>query len=149
VSEAELQDYADDMVGRLGPHRFYTKAGEGIVEVPLASMDDARMRLVDGRLLLTFGLEPQAPYPIRENLEVAVFDPEYYTAFTFSGDAVSLDNAPSGCAVALEPPRPLPPDIEAELYALPPTVTKLPAEISAALRGREGAVLVTCTGDGQ
>lgn len=146
ASEAELAGLASETVRGLGPYRYYTKAGEGVTDLPLASMDKARMTMVEGRLLLVFGLEPQAPYRIGDSLEIAVFDPEYYTAFTFTeGTAVALEGAPVGCTGSLQPPRPLPPELEAQLYDLPPELTKLPPELAAALRGREGAVLVTCS----
>jgi ABC-type uncharacterized transport system substrate-binding protein len=145
VSEAELAAYAAETIARLGPLRFYTKAGEDTFNLPLASMDDARMTLSEGRLLFVFGLEPQAPYRINENLEIAVHDPEYYTAFNLTeGGTVLLDNAPDGCSGAYHPPRPLPPELEAQLYSLPPDLTTLPAELAAALRGREGAVVISC-----
>jgi nickel/cobalt exporter len=145
VSEAELSAYAAETVARLGPLRFYTKAGEGVANLPLASMDDARMTLEDGRLLLVFGLEPQTPYRIKDSLEIAVYDPEYYTAFNLTGSsAVILADAPEGCVGAYQPPRPLPPELEAQLYSLPPGLTTLPPELAAALRGREGAVIVSC-----
>jgi nickel/cobalt exporter len=147
ISEAELSDLARSTVANLGPFRFYTTAGEGVTNLPLASMDDARMTLDDGRLRLVFGLEPQSPYPIKASIEIAVYDPEYYTAFTYdAAAAVVLDKAPAGCAGVLEPPRPLSPELEAQLYDLPPTLTKLPPELAAAMRGREGAVVISCTG---
>jgi nickel/cobalt exporter len=146
VSEAELAGLARETVANLGPFRFYTTAGEGIANLPLASMDDARMTLEEGRLRLVFGLEPQSPYPIGETLEIAVYDPEYYTAFTYNpATAVALEGAPVGCAATLEPPRPLSPELEAQLYELPPELTRLPPELAAALRGREGAVVVACS----
>jgi nickel/cobalt exporter len=149
LSEEELEGLAVETVSRLGPFRFYTTAGEGVSSLPLASMDNPRMTMSDDRLVLVFGLEPQSPYRIGTALEIAVYDPEYYTAFTFGEEtAVVLVNAPSGCTGSLQPPRPLPADLEAELYSLPPEVTKLPPALAAALRGREGAVVVSCEGTG-
>jgi ABC-type uncharacterized transport system substrate-binding protein len=146
VSETELAGFAEETAMGLAPHRFYTTAGEGIANLPLASMDDARMTMTDGRILFTLGLEPQSPYRIEDRLEIAVYDPEYYTAFTFSGGAVVLENAPVECNGTVEPPRPLSAELEEHLYSLPPEMTKLPPELAAALRGREGAVVVSCRG---
>jgi ABC-type uncharacterized transport system substrate-binding protein len=144
TSEDELAALAQKSVRDIGERRFFTTAGEGTTSVPLASMDDAQMRSVEGRTLLVFGLEPQGPYPIEMSFEIAVYDPEYYIAFTFAEGSVSLENAPPGCGVSIEPPKPLSAELEAQLYSLPPEITKLPPELAAALRGREGAVLVTC-----
>lgn len=147
VSGEEMAALAATTMRDLALNRFYTTAGEGVDPLPLASMDDGRMQNLDGRTLLEFGIEPQEPYRIRERLEIAVYDPEYYTAFSFDHpDAVRLVNAPAGCSIAVEPPRLLPPELEEQLYSLPATVTKLPPELAAALRGREGAVVVTCGG---
>lgn len=149
VGEVELAEIAAETMRGLAPQRFYTRAGEGVANLPLAGMDDARMWSEDGRTMLVFGLEPQSPYRIAERLEIAVFDPEYYVAFSFADPTmVRLENAPEDCGIAIEPPRPLPPELEAQLYSLPPTATSLPPELAAALRGREGAVVVSCGGAG-
>jgi ABC-type uncharacterized transport system substrate-binding protein len=146
VSDAELAGFADETAMGLAPYRFYTTAGEGISNLPLASMDNARMTMTDGRILFTLGLEPQSPYRIEDRFEIAVYDPEYYTAFTFTEGSVVLEKAPTDCGGAVEPPRPLSAELEARLYSLPPETTKLPPELAAALRGREGAVVVSCGG---
>jgi nickel/cobalt transporter (NicO) family protein len=96
---------------------------------------------------LLFGLEPQSPYRIDAQLEIAVYDPEYYVAFSFDDPAaVVLKNAHASCHIAIEPPRPLSAELEAQLYSLPPTATSLPPELAAAMRGREGAIVVSCNG---
>ncbi len=145
TSSAEMQELADENITGLAEYGFYTSAGEKDQTVPMASMDDARFVYENGRSTLTFGIEPQAPYRIKDALEVAIYDPEYYVAITFADVAdVSLENAPDGCTVRLEPPRDMSEEILSELYALPPDVTQLPPKLAAAMRGSQGAIVVSC-----
>lgn len=145
TSSEEMQELADENMAGLAEYGFYTYAGEGASTLPMASMDDARFTFEDGRSTLTFGVEPQGPYRIKDELEVAINDPEYYVAITFSeASDVSLENAPDGCTARLEEPEPMSDELAAKLYALPPDVTLLPPEIAAELRGVQGAIIVDC-----
>src|SRR5690606_9488028 len=101
----------------------------------------------NGRATLDFDVALRAPYAIREALELAINDPEYYVAITFAGpEAVALVNAPANCSLRLEPPETMSEDLAAELYALPADVTRLPPELEEALRGVQGAIVVACPG---
>ncbi len=147
TSSEEMQELADENIKGLAEYNFYTSAGETASSLPFASMDDARFVFADNRSTLSFGIEPQGPYRIRNKLEIAVADPEYYVAIAFHSPAdITLENAPAGCAVHLEPPRELSPDLQARLFDLPSDVTKLPPELEAAVRGSQGAIVVDCSG---
>ncbi|KQU95747.1 DUF1007 family protein [Devosia sp. Root105] len=146
TSSAEMQELADENIKGLAEYNFYTSAGETASSLPFASMDDAKFVFADNRSTLSFGIEPQGPYRIKHKLEIAVADPEYYVAITFHSPAdITLENAPAGCAVHLEPPRELSPDLQARLFDLPSDVTKLPPELEAAVRGSQGAIVVDCS----
>jgi nickel/cobalt transporter (NicO) family protein len=145
TSSEEMQELADENMVGLAEYGFYTSAGAADETLPLASMDDAKFVYENGRSTLTFGVEPQGPYRIRDALEIAINDPEYYVAITFADVSdVTLENAPEGCGVRLEPPKDMSEEILAELYALPPDVTRLPPKLAAAMRGAQGAIVVTC-----
>jgi nickel/cobalt exporter len=145
TSSDEMQELADENMVGLAEYQFYTFAGEGNETIPMASMDDAVFTHENGRTTLTFGVEPQGPYRIEDALEIAINDPEYYVAITFAGPAdVTLENAPDGCGFRLEPPREMSEDLAAALYSLPPDVTRLPDDLSVALRGVQGVIVVTC-----
>lgn len=147
TSSEEMQELADENMIGLAQYGFYTSAGEGSGSLPFASMDDARFTFENGRSTLTFGVEPQGPYRIQNELEIAISDPEYYVAITFAdASAVTLENAPEGCSVRLDPPEPMSDALAEQLYALPPDVTQLPPELAAALRGVQGAIVVNCAG---
>lgn len=147
TSSAEMQELADENVRGLAEYNFYTSAGETASSLPFASMDDGQFVFADNRSTLNFGIEPQGPYRIKDKLEISIADPEYYVAIAFGGPGdVTLENAPAGCAVHMEPPREMSPDLQARLYELPPEVTKLPADLEAAVRGTQGAIVVDCSG---
>ncbi|MDP1732216.1 MAG: DUF1007 family protein [Devosia sp.] len=145
TSPEEMRGLADESMQGLAEYQFYTFAGEGDGTLPMVSMDDARLVHENGRSTLAFGVELRAPYRIEDTLEIAVNDPEYYVAITFAGaSAVTLENAPAGCGVAMQPPHDMPEELAGQLYALPPEVTQLPPELAVALRGVQGAILVKC-----
>jgi nickel/cobalt exporter len=145
TSSEEMADLARENVEGLATYGFYTSAGEGDATLPLASMDDARFVYENGRSTFTFGLEPQAPYRIKNVFEVAVYDPEYYVAITIpDASAVTLENAPAGCEVSMRQPQEMSEELASKLYSLPPDMLTLPPDLAAELRGVQGAVLVTC-----
>ena len=145
TSTEEMAELADENIKGLAEYAFYTYAGEGESTLPLASMDNARFVYENGRSTLTFGVEPQGPYRIKDTFEVAIYDPEYYVAITIPDtSAVTLENAPQGCAVSLQAPREMSQELADRLYALPADMLKLPPDLAAALRGVQGAIQVRC-----
>jgi len=145
TSPEEMQELADENLAGLAEYGFYTFAGEGADTLAMAAVGAARFVHENGRSTLSFAVRPGQPYVIGDTLEIAINDPEYYVAISFAGaSAVTLENAPAGCAVAMEPPHDMPDDVAARLYALPPDVTELPSDLAAALRGVQGAILVRC-----
>lgn len=145
TSSEEMQELADENLKGLAEYGFYTLAGEGDASLPMASMDDGRFVFENNRSTLTFGIEPQGPYRIKGRFEIAIADPEYYVAINFADlSDVTLENAPAGCTLGMEPPRELSPDIQARLGELPPDVTMLPPDLEAAVRGAQGAIVIDC-----
>jgi ABC-type nickel/cobalt efflux system permease component RcnA/ABC-type uncharacterized transport system substrate-binding protein len=145
TSPEEMQELADDNLDGLAEYGFYTYVGEGSETLPLVASGSARFTYDNRNSTLTFAVAPEAPYRPRGPVEIAINDPEYYVAITFADMArVRLENAPAGCAARLDPPQEMSDALAEELYALPPDVTELPAELSAALRGVQGQIVVTC-----
>lgn len=152
TSPEEMQELADENMVGLAEYGFYTFAGEGEETMAFTARGDARFVYEAGRSTLSFSIEPQQPYRIRDALEIAINDPEYYVAIIFVDlSAVTLENAPAGCTVRLDPPETMSDALAEQLYALPPDVTQLPPGLAAALRGVQGAIVLDCSspaGDG-
>lgn len=146
TSSEEMQDLADENLKGLAEYGFYTLAGEGNASEPFASMDDGKFVFENNRSTFTFGIEPQGPYRIKGKFELAIADPEYYVAITFADlSDVTLENAPAGCRLGMEPPRELSPDVQARLGELSADITTLPPDLEAAVRGSQGAIVIDCT----
>lgn len=146
TSSEEMQELADDNMTGLAEYQYYTFAGERSDEnLSFTNGRNPRFVYENGRSTLDFDVDFAAPYHIRDTLEIAINDPEYYVAITFAdASAVTLVNAPAGCAVSMDPPGTMSDDLAAELSALPADVTELPPDLAAALRGVQGAILVKC-----
>lgn len=134
---ASMQDIAQ--------HEFYTFAGEGTHDLSFEPGPDSHMSYAGGRTVLSFSVRPTRPYRIGKELEIAIYDPEYYIALGLDDiSAVTLINAPAGCGASLRPPKELPSELADQLNALPAEVTKLPPELAAILRGMQGAIIIRC-----
>lgn len=142
VAPDELQELANENMVGLADYGFYTYAGDGMA---FHSVGDQVMRYEDNRVTLDFSVAAVAPQPPGARFELGVYDPEYYVAISVADAAdVTLDNAPDDCAVSLEAPVPMAPEVEERLYSLGPEVLELPADLAAAMRGTQGLVVVTC-----
>lgn len=147
TSSEEMQELADENIKGLGEYNFYTSAGETAASIPFTSTGPGKFEFRNNRSTLSFSIAPQQPYRIKNKLEIAIADPEYYVAIAFNAPAdVTLENAPAGCAVHMEPPRELSPDLQARLFDLSPDVTQLPPDLEAAVRGSQGAIVLDCAG---
>lgn len=147
VRPEELQELADENVAALGDFGFYTYAGTEDDSMLFRAAGDQRMVYDDGHTVLSYALEALEPKAVTDRFELGVYDAEYYVAITFDDlNAVTLENAPAACRVELEPPTPMAPEVEAQLYALGPEVLELPPELAAAMRGTQGLIVVRCDG---
>lgn len=149
ISDAALADLATDNMKGLSEYEFFTFAGEGDLNLKFAELPGARFSYDGKQTTLDFSIRPDQPYRIKDTLEIAVADPEYYVAITFADPSkVTLENAPAGCGVAMDPPKEMDPALADELFALPADVTQLPPELEKAVRGVQGAILVHCNASG-
>lgn len=150
TSPEEMQGLADENMVGLADYGFYTYAGEGDARMAFTPVGDQGMVYQDGHVVLSYSLDAVAPLPmpVDERFELAVYDPEYYVAITVPAVSdVTLENAPANCSAVLEPPKPMSPEVEEQLYALGPEVLELPPELAAAMRGTQGLIAVTCSDD--
>lgn len=147
TSPEELQGLADENMTGLAEYGFYTTAGDTTDPLQFTPVGDQRMVYADGHTKLSYSLTTDRPHPLGKRFELGVYDPEYYVAITFADASdVTLENAPDGCVVTLEPPKEMAPDVEQRLFALGPDVTQLPPDLAAAMRGTQGLIVVTCDG---
>jgi nickel/cobalt exporter len=147
TSQEELQDLANDNMKGLAEYEFYTFAGEGDTNLKFSAAADPHIVYENGHTRLTFGVKPEVPYHIKKALELGVNDPEYYVAITFAdAKEVTLENAPDGCSVHINPPEDMPPAIADQLSALPSDVMVLPPTLAKTLRGVQGAIIISCPG---
>lgn len=146
TSSEEMQELADETMTGLAEYHYYTFAGEGADEnLVFSNGRNARFVYENGRSVLNFDVDFETPYHVRDTLEIAINDPEYYVAITFAdASAVTLVNAPAGCAVIMDPPETMSDALAEQLYALPPDITELPSDLATALRGVQGAILLKC-----
>ena len=147
TSPDELQGLADENMVGLADFDFYTYAGDAEAPMAFTPAGDQRMVYADGHTTLSYSLTAVAPEPAGARFELGVYDPDYYVAITFEdASAVTLVNAPEGCAVVLEPPKEMADDVAERLYALGPDVMDLPPDLAAALRGTQGMIVIDCDG---
>lgn len=145
VSPQELQVRADDNMVGLAQFEYYTYAFEEDHALTFGSDLPATYAINDGRVTLSFEVAPQPSYRVGDTLHMAINDPEYYVAIEFpSPDAVTTENMPAGCDVAVVPPEPLDPALEERLYSLGPEVLDLPPDLAAAMKWVQGEILVRC-----
>lgn len=149
LSADELTDLTRENMKGLAEYEFYTFAGEGDVNLRFSELPGARITYDGKQTTLDFAIRPDEPYRIGKTLDIAIADPEYYVAITFADPSkVTLVNAPAGCGVRMDPPKEMDPALADELYALPADVTELPPDLAKAVRGVQGAILVSCDGTG-
>ncbi len=147
VAREELQPLADDNMQGLSEYEYYTFAGEGPANLKFAFGSNPTMDFADGRQTLNFDVALDTPYAIRDHLELAINDPEYYVAITFANDAaITLVNAPGNCSFTLEDPEPMSDVLQQQLTDLGPDVTRLPPALEQQMRGVQGAIVVNCPG---
>ena len=147
TSPEELQPLADDNLKGLEEYDFYTYAGTQDNPLKFTADGDQRFVYENGRTTLTYGLTVTNPQRMANRFELGVYDPDYYVAISFADASdVTLENAPAGCAVTLEPPKEMDQTLQERLYALGPDVMELPPDLAAAMRGTQGMIVITCSG---
>ena len=146
TSSDEMQSLADENLKGLAEYGFYVSAGEGQESLGFTAVGGATFAFKDNRSTLSFDIAPETAYRIKGKLDVAIADPEYYIAITLARPAdVTLEGAPAQCVASLQPGHDMSENLAAQLFAIPPDVTKLPPDLEAKLRGVQGSIVVDCS----
>ncbi|MCB1518331.1 MAG: DUF1007 family protein [Hyphomicrobiaceae bacterium] len=145
VSTDEMAELTDTYLEGLSNYDYYTYAGQGDQDIPLENAHIAHMESRPDGLVMDFTLNLKTPVKPDRPFDVAVYDPEFYTAFDYvQTNPVVLVNAPADCVESLQPPSELPQDVLDRLYALPPDVTQLPPDLKVAVRDSSYKIRVQC-----
>jgi nickel/cobalt exporter len=146
TSSEEMQELANEHLQGLAEYSFYSYAGEGEQSLTFAEGRDATLAYEDGRTTLRFTVVLDQPHSIADTLDIAVNDPDYYVAITFADPStVTAEGLPEGCAISLQQPTPLTPEVEQRVFAVPMD-QQLPPDLAAAVRATQGGILVRCAG---
>lgn len=146
TSSEEMQGLANEHMQGLAEYSFYTYAGEGQQNLTFAEGRDPTLAYENGRTTLRFTVVLDQPHRIADALDIAVNDPDYYVAITFGDPStVTAEGLPAGCGISLQQPTPLTPELEQQVFAIPPD-QQLSPELAAAVRATQGGILVRCAG---
>jgi ABC-type uncharacterized transport system substrate-binding protein len=146
LSVEELKPLAEVNVDSMKDYDYFTFITAGDRDIALARPSEYWLQSDGGLLTLYFTVPTESPVEIRGlPAQVDVFDPTYYVAFEFvEGDAVSLENAPAGCALKVTRP----PDMDAataELLAgIGPDQRELPPELQVLTVDQVNGVALSC-----
>lgn len=106
----ELAALAKENIESLSEFDFFTFAKVAGKPVSLNEPKDGYyLSHEGGQLTLHFTLPLKTPLDARkEQLKFAIYDPTYFVAFSYAKDAPAIlaSNAPRGCRVAMEKPKP-------------------------------------------
>ncbi len=106
LTPEELQELADVNVESLNEFDFFTFARASGAKQEFGKPTGARLTYEKAQLTLTFTLPLRTP-AARRTFNVEVYDPTYFVSFQLAegDDAVTMANAPAGCARTLTRPR--------------------------------------------
>ena len=156
-SKAELDPLAEVNVTSLAEFDFFSftySIGSGDRPPPFTDPIDYRLdRDDDGRLTLHFTLPYKTPFVLEDaEIEIDVFDPEYFVAFSMvERDPVALSNAPGACRFDLRLPRELDAATAMTLSQVPAEIRSLPPELAGLTQGLANTIILRCgnvPGDG-
>ncbi|CAK7057572.1 MAG: hypothetical protein KER_02429 [Kerstersia gyiorum] len=124
------------------------RGGGDAPRLPFGPWRDASMAWHgdSGRISMTFDLPLKQPAAAGgQPLRLDVFDPTYYVAYDFSAPgAVTLKNAPAGCAHTYHPPNELDWQTAAKLAELPADIETLPEELFLITRSLSHRIELSC-----
>ncbi len=145
LDAAELGPLAKTSMDSLKDYHFFTWASSHGAQASFSKPRDFSYRYKSGRLTLEFTLPLQKPLPLGKDLQVEVYDPEYFVAYTFpKHSAVEIKGAASGCKPVYTPPKPLDDEIMAKLASIPVDQHDLPPALKDAAVGLAYLFSVDC-----
>lgn len=131
LSREELQPLAQVNVESLAEYDFFTFLHQDGADIAFEPPSEYWLDFYGGRLTLFFTL------PLREarvmdasNVELDVFDPNYFVAFEMTQDTpFAMVDAPKTCTLDFTPPPPLDPQTATTLAAIPQSERELPPDL--------------------
>ena len=131
LSREELQPLAQVNVESLAEYDFFTFLHQDGADIAFEPPSEYWLDFYGGRLTLFFTL------PLREarvidasNVELDVFDPNYFVAFEMTQDTpFAMVDAPPTCTLDFTPPPPLDPQTATTLAAIPQSERELPPDL--------------------
>lgn len=108
-AQAKLDAISAENLKNLKDYSYFTRIEAAGKRIGVAKATDARTRLVDKRLEMSFVLPLAQPLAVgAAPVTYSIYDPTYYTEMLHAeaADAVRLRNAPAGCRHAVVPPAP-------------------------------------------
>jgi ABC-type uncharacterized transport system substrate-binding protein len=141
----DLQPLADINVKSLSVYQYFTRMKLDGALVPFGAPKDYWDEFANDKLTLRFTLPMQHPVDVRgKNLEVDVYDPEYFAAITFAkDDPIKLVGA-KDCMVEVHRPQPLDANIASQLAVIPADQRELPDNLSKITEALVNGVVVSC-----
>jgi ABC-type uncharacterized transport system substrate-binding protein len=146
LSADELAPLAKTNVTSLNRYSFFTILTIDGKKMPLKFPDVYFLRWQGNHLTLFYQLPLKQPAAVQQKATLEVYDPEYFVAFTFDKDPVTLFQAPPGCHAEYHPPKPIDAHIMAELAAIPIDQHDLPPALRDAAVGLANIITTECTG---
>jgi ABC-type uncharacterized transport system substrate-binding protein len=144
LSDAELAPLAQVNVESLSQFGFFTYLTAGSGDVAFAKPTEYWLEFHNARLTLFYTLPLSTPVAASAKVTMQVFDPEYFVAFTYGEDPVTLDGAPAGCAASYRPPQTLDARTMAVLSTIPADQRGLPPALRTAATALANVITVAC-----
>lgn len=111
VASDELNELAKVNIESLNEYGYFTVAKANGAKVEFIDPTDFNLDLVDGALVLRFLLPLKEPARADKAFLLDVFDPTYFVSFSVAdgADAMRLVDAPKGCVLTVNRPKPVQP----------------------------------------
>ncbi len=101
----ELEQVAGVITGSIAEFGYFQSITVGAREVTVGKVDDLRVDMVDGQMIVLFTSRPAEAVALKDGPHFAVYDPTFYTAIEFMSEAeMVLIDAPANCAGAMVVP---------------------------------------------
>lgn len=145
LSDAELAPLAETNMDALSYYHFFTYVSAAGAQSEFGKPEHYCLKMAKKRLTLHFTLPVTKPVKLSGDVNVEVFDPEYFVAFTFDKKAEKpVPLGRTACTMHYRPPKELNASIMAKLAAIPADEHDLPPALKDAAAGLAHVFLVAC-----
>lgn len=104
---SELETVAGVITKSIAEFDYFQSIRVGDRDITVARVDDMRVDMVDGQMLVLFTSQPAEPVAFSDNPHFAVYDPTFYTAIEFMSDnEMVMIDPPAGCTGKMVVPDP-------------------------------------------